>query len=128
MVRWQILSLLLLLLTIPQALRFDQDTGENCSERATAQDCSKDKVTYFQCPITCAHALEPKSGAAATSSGPMDDEAFYELKVTDTKGKTISFENYQGYVTVIATIPLLEGKREQQQHTSQMTMTTISYM
>ena len=114
MARWQILSLLLLLIVVARtvsAFRFDQDTGENCSER-TAQDCSRNKATFFECPIACAHALEPKSGDAATSSGRMDDEAFYDLKATDAKGKIIPFENYQGYVTVIATIPLLEGTYE----------------
>jgi hypothetical protein len=104
MVRWQILSLLI---ALASAFRFDQDTGENCSERT--QDCSRDKATYFECPITCAHALEPKSGA--TSSGHLDDEAFYNLEATDARGKTIRFENYEGYVTVIAAIPLLEGKK-----------------
>lgn len=109
--QWQVLRSLLLLLLLAVAVavsgfRFDQDTGENCKERSI-QECSTDKITYFQCPITCAKALEPESGAS--SSGSLDDEAFYELQAQDVNGNTIQFEKFQGYVTVIAAIPLLKG-------------------
>jgi hypothetical protein len=103
--KWQVLSLLLAVAAVAWGFRFDHDTGQNCKERT--QDCSTDKTTYFQCPITCAKALEPESGA--TSSGPLNDEAFYDLQAKDANGKTVNFEKFEGYVTVIAAIPLLKG-------------------
>jgi hypothetical protein len=106
---WQVRLLLLFALAYTLGFRFDQDTGENCTDRT--RDCSTDKTTYFECPITCAKALEPESGDT-TSSGPLDDEAFYDLQAKDANGNTINFEKFQGYVTVIAAIPLLQGKTD----------------
>jgi hypothetical protein len=31
-----------------------------------------------------------------SSSGRLDDEAFYQLEVTDVNGRSIDFEDYEG--------------------------------
>ena len=98
---------LLLLFSIASPYAFDHDTAQDCAERTN--DCSTDKITFFECPITCAQALEPAAESRA-SSGRLDDEAFYQLQATDVHGKKIHFENYEGYVTVIAAVPSQPGK------------------
>jgi hypothetical protein len=49
--------------------------------------------------------LQPENESQRSSSGLLNDEAFYELQATDVNGKNINFENYEGYVTVIAALP-----------------------
>lgn len=95
-------------LMLVASFAFDHDTADNCLDRI--QDCTTTSNAFFECPITCAKALEPPAESRA-SSGSLDDEAFYDLKAINTKGKTFRFENLEGYVTVIAAVPLLPGKR-----------------
>lgn len=49
--------------------------------------------------------MQPENESQRSSSGLLNDEAFYELQATDVNGKNINFENYEGYVTVIAALP-----------------------
>lgn len=102
-----ILAASLLALPCIMASSFDHDTASDCDTRT--KDCVKDLNTFLQCPITCAKALEPSAESRA-SSGTIDDEAFYQLQATDMNGKTIDFENYEGYVTVIAALPKQQGE------------------
>lgn len=88
------------------AFAFDHDTGVNCDEYSS-NECETNKEIFFHCPISCAQALEPTS--QHSSSGRLDDEAFYQLKATDVNGKSIDFENYEGYITVIAALPKQAG-------------------
>lgn len=107
----RLLALVLLMLVPPSrsfSFAFDHDTVSDCAERT--EDCEKDKIKFFQCPIACAKALEPPDESRRASSGLLHDEAFYELQATDVNGKTIHFENYEGYVTVIAALPRKQGE------------------
>lgn len=89
--------------TSASSFAFDHDTAADCADRV--KNCEKDKTTFFACPITCAKYLQPENESQRSSSGLLNDEAFYELQATDVNGKNINFENYEGYVTVIAALP-----------------------
>jgi len=102
-----ILAALLLPCYFASAYTFDHDTAQDCADRT--KDCEKDKTTFFECPITCAQALEPPTESRA-SSGTLVDEDFYALQATDVNGKKIDFENYEGYITVIAALPKQKGE------------------
>lgn len=98
---------LLLLPRFASPHAFEHDTADDCAEQV--QDCASDINVFRQCPISCAKHLEPPSEGARESAGNMNDEDFYTLQATDINGRRIDFENYEGYVTVIAALPKQKG-------------------
>jgi Glutathione peroxidase len=88
---------------------WDKDTAEDCEERATAGRCFKDSTTFYQCPVTCSKDLRIPDEAYMKQGETDDGEAFWELEVTMTNGKKMSFERYEGYVVLIVVMPLMPG-------------------
>jgi hypothetical protein len=78
----------------------------DCSDRI--DNCVKDETTFFDCPLACAKALEPPTDRLA--SGPLDEETFSNMEAVTIDGRNIHFENLEGYVTVVAALPLLPGE------------------
>ena len=83
---------------------FDMDTRDDCLQQ-TKEACLSDPDLYFQCAMTCSQHtfVEGYIGEA------QDPEEVFGLQVTTAEGKKISLEDYEGYVTLFAVVPLLPG-------------------
>jgi len=107
---------------------FDNDTSEDCGEIARAGKCVQDAETFSKCGLSCSKFYDPgnvgvdsyetlgfeqdeksyKLQGDVTNTAELDD--FYELEIKLAKnGKTMSFDDFDGMVTVIAVVPLIPG-------------------
>ena len=82
---------------------FDKDQREDCAHLKLK--CNKDEHVWLACPHTCTLFLEQEGGMARA----VDPESFYQLQFTTHDGKTFDLEDYEGYVTLFAAVPLLPG-------------------
>ena len=86
---------------------WDRDSAEDCEERLEAGRCFNDPTTFYQCPVTCTKEINDagpfKSGETETA------DLFWDLEVSLSGAKKMSFERFEGYVTLIAVVPLTEG-------------------
>lgn len=99
-----VLVLLLIVATIGGtfAFQYKKDSSDDCSDWGQVE-CQTSPTLWFQCPITCSKSLEVEGSMAEIHDDP---EAFFQLTVTKAEdGKTLSLENYEGYVTVFAVVP-----------------------
>jgi hypothetical protein len=95
------LALNLLLLNIHQTegFKFHQDTG-SCDDLSD-DVCIQETRVFFECPITCSKLLE-RPGSIARMEGE-----FFDQSVTRQDGKRMSLEDFEGYVTLYAILPLV---------------------
>lgn len=107
MIRMTILLLLLLFMhyqtaaaSTPSAISFDKDLDDNCADKIAA--CLADPDLWNTCAISCAKSLDPPR---AIDFHTFKDDEFFDLTATDVHGHEIRFENYDGYVTLVATVP-----------------------
>lgn len=87
------------------AFKYQHDADKSCSEHSV-EECVTDEALWFKCPSTCS-ALLAKTGSMREVHG--DPEAFYELQVTKENGNTLELEDFEGYITLYAVVPLLPG-------------------
>eukprot|EP00980_Cylindrotheca_fusiformis_P002912 scaffold675_cov103-Cylindrotheca_fusiformis.AAC.23 len=93
---------IILLVSPTEGFHFKQDTG-NCSDITEEKDCIQDKNVFFDCPHTCSTLLQMPG-----SIGRMEDSAFFDQSVTrQDNGKRLSLEDFEGYVTLYAILPLV---------------------
>lgn len=86
---------------------WDKDTLENCEERKNAGRCFKDTTTFYQCPLTCSEDIQD---AGFITQGEADDaELFWELELSMPGSKKLTFDRFEGYVTLAVVIPLMPG-------------------
>jgi hypothetical protein len=94
--------------TTTEAFQYQQDTYEHCEEEVAA--CTKSPTFWYQCPITCSKALALEVSIFEVKEG--DPEDLYRLQVTkhehDGTSK-LELEDFEGYVTMYAVLPLLPG-------------------
>lgn len=88
------------------------DTGSDCEERALRGECKRNpEVMLKECAVTC-----ERVGAVRriqVEKVPDGEPTFYDLgKVIDAKGKEHSLRQYEGYVTIVVTIPRICGLTE----------------
>ena len=82
---------------------FDKDKRDDC--HSIVDRCSIDQNIWAECPHSCTLSLE-QQGSMNESTNP---ESFFELEFTTHQGKTFDLEDYQGYVTIFAVVPLMHG-------------------
>jgi len=90
---------------VAHAYLLDHATASDCADRVDT--CRSSDHTFLECPETCAASLD--GGFQPIGLPPGDWDNFYQLEATMANGKTLSFERFDGYVTVLAAIPLLPG-------------------
>lgn len=85
---------------------FDTDIRKDC--RAILMHCQSEVFShvYLQCPALCTKYLE-QEGMKGTPDNP---EGLWDVNTLRTyQGKRIDADRFEGYVTVIAILPLLPG-------------------
>ena len=108
-----LLSLLVVLLVIllpPHVggtFQWDKDSRSDCEQREEAGQCIQDTVTFYQCPTSCTSKL--KFAGMRTQGEASDPEDFFELSNPLPNNKKLTFDRFEGYVTMITVIPLLPG-------------------
>ena len=102
-----VILLLLILTYAAVSNKFDSDTGENCDQKAAKELCTTTPDTYFECPITCARRVRPER--AAWGGFDSSDSPFYQFRWRDYQGKRVNFEDFDGEIVIVATIPMLPG-------------------
>lgn len=114
MIRLILALLALSLLSIAPAYayeaKYDKDVGSDCADRV--DDCLEDEETFYDCSTTCRLHLQNIMGRenrTRFSGSPRDPDAFYDLQVETKGGSTMSLERFEGFMVVIAAIPLLSG-------------------
>jgi hypothetical protein len=85
------------------ASTIDEDKRDDCHN--VMDKCTTDKDIWAECPQSCTLSLE-LLGSMNESTNP---EGFFELEFTTHQGKTFDLEDYQGYVTIFAVVPLMHG-------------------
>jgi hypothetical protein len=93
------LGLFLVIIHQTEAFKFHQDTG-SCDD-LTDDVCIQETSAFFECPITCSKLLD-REGSIARMEGE-----FFDQSVTGQDGKRISLEDFEGYVTLYAILPLV---------------------
>lgn len=93
-------------------VKFDKDVGSNCADRV--DDCllaEDHEETFYDCSKTCRLHLQKILGRNRTrfSGSPRDPDEFYDLQVESKGGSRMNLERFEGFVVVIAAIPLLSG-------------------
>ena len=88
------------------------DTGSDCEERALRGECKRNpEVMLKECAVTC-----ERLGAVRRIQVEKVQEGeptLYNLgHVVDAKGKDHSLRQYEGYVTIVVTIPRICGLTE----------------
>jgi hypothetical protein len=104
--------LLLLLVVVLSPLvggtfQWDKDSLLDCHQREEAGQCTQDGVTFYQCPISCTSKL--RFAGMRTHGEANDPEDFFELSTPLVNGKKLTFDRFEGYVTMIIVIPLVPG-------------------
>ncbi len=107
----------LLLLPASLAFHFDEDTGSNCPERATAGDCVKDSITFYECAHSCTKHYHREFNPEEQSDGHVDfPDYFYSLDMplagqdpNAKKKKVVHFDRFEDYIVVVAVVPLVPG-------------------
>jgi hypothetical protein len=89
------------------AFQYQKDTDDNCTERQV-EDCTKSETVWFQCPITCSNHLF-REGTMKEVPVDEDPEDFFQMQVTKQNGNTLELQDFEGYVTLYAVIPLMPG-------------------
>ena len=82
----------------------DRDTAGDCTKRVG--ECRTSDETFLECPQTCANHLD---GGLMVQGYVPEKDAFYNLEAKSSKGDVVDFERFDGYVTVIAALPLMPG-------------------
>ncbi|KAG7362214.1 hypothetical protein IV203_025880 [Nitzschia inconspicua] len=85
---------------------FDKDIRDDC--RGLLVHCQSDIFAhvFLQCPATCTQFLQ-EEGMKGTARNP---DALYDVGTLRTyQGKRIDSDRFEGYVLVVAIIPLLPG-------------------
>lgn len=80
-----------------------KDKRDDC--HTMTDKCTTDKEMWANCPHSCTLSLE----LIGSMNKSTDAEAFFELEFTTHQGKTFDLEDYQGYVTMFAVVPLMHG-------------------
>jgi hypothetical protein len=86
---------------------FDTDIRNDC--RSILKHCQSDIFShaYLQCPAMCTKYLEEEGMKGAAHDNP---EALWDVGTLRTyQGKRIEADRFEGYVTVIAILPMLPG-------------------
>jgi hypothetical protein len=83
------------------ASTFGKDKRDDC--HTIVDECTNKKI-WAECSHSCTIILE-QVGSMSKST----NEDFFELEFTTHQGKTFDLEDYQGYVTVFAVVPLMHG-------------------
>lgn len=94
-------SMLLSLLLLLPFLALSTSELENCGELANQTSCLT-KV-FVACPTTCATLLRPAQ--FSVGGRPRGASDFYDLQVKDVHKETISFEKYEGTLTLVLALP-----------------------
>lgn len=82
-----------------KAFNYHLDTG-SCGD-VTDDECIQEGITFFNCPITCSKLLERPGSIARMDGG------FFDQFVTQHDGERLSLEDFEGYVTLYAILPLV---------------------
>jgi hypothetical protein len=85
------------------ASTFDKDKRDDC--RSIVDECTNDKEIWAECSHSCTEYLE-QVGTMNKSANP---EVFFQQEFTNHEGKRFDLEDYQGYITIIALVPLMHG-------------------
>ncbi|KAL3942506.1 MAG: hypothetical protein SGBAC_003318 [Bacillariaceae sp.] len=86
-------------------INFKRDmVGDDCKD-LTEEACIRESLTIQKCPIACSDLLE-QSGSIARPPAS-DDGEIYQQVVTKADGTTMTLEEYEGYITLFAVIPLV---------------------
>jgi hypothetical protein len=86
---------------------FDKDIREDC--RSLLVHCQSDLFAhvYLQCPASCTRYLHEEGMIGTAHENP---DALYEVGTLRTyQGKRVETDRFEGYVTVLAVVPLLPG-------------------
>ena len=97
--------------------QWDQDTLDDCEARALSGQCILDDTTFYQCPVSCRQTID---FAGDRTQGEIEDgseDDLFELATPLPPGggeggnnnKLLSWDRFEGYVTLVAVIPLLPG-------------------
>lgn len=84
---------------------FDADTAKDCAERVS--ECRTSPTTFFECSETCPKSLQPTIPPSPGKA--FQEDLFYDFTATKANGKTIDFEQFDGYVTLLVVLPMIEG-------------------
>jgi len=95
-----------ILTPVSATFTWDHDSREDCEERKN--QCTLDAVTYYQCPVTCSSGLKV-SGSPPSGVVTSDPDDIYELSTPLPNGKTLSWDRFEGSITLVVVIPLLPG-------------------
>jgi len=95
-----------------KAAQESMDTGSNCEERAARGECKLNPGEMLKtCAATCERMGEVRK--IQLEKVPDGKPTFYELgKVVDVRGKEHTLRQYEGYVTIVVTIPRICGLTE----------------
>lgn len=87
---------------------FDTDIRDDC--QSILSHCQSDMFAhvYLQCPLSCSNFLQ-EEGMVGTTQFNDNQDALYVGTLRTYKGKRIDADRFEGYVLVVATIPLLPG-------------------
>ena len=85
---------------------YDKDTRDDCQKITQHEECTTTPDVYFQCPVTCTKRTELIGYAGEV---PDPEEELYSLTIQTAKGSILSLEDFYGYVTLYAVVPLLPG-------------------
>ena len=89
--------------TTVQSFQYDMDTRDDCSEQVSG--CKSDPDIFFECPYSCTQELY----LTGLLGSDQDREFFNQPPMQLASGRTIEFEDLDGYVTVFAIVPLYPG-------------------
>lgn len=87
--------------------QFDVDKLDDCKEREAAGKCTADSTTFFQCPIACTENL--KSAGMRTQGEAHEPDDFFQLEVPISSTQKLSFDRFEGYITLVVVLPLVPG-------------------
>ena len=99
------LLLLVVASVLASSYRLDRDTAADCEGRI--ESCRTSDTTFLECPLTCATSLD--GGLMVQGVAPREIAEFFKMGAKSANGKTVDFERFDGYVTLIAALPLMPG-------------------
>lgn len=94
---------------VSATFQWDQDTLDDCEARALSGQCTLDDTTFYQCPKTCKKDIESPGDRTQGEIEDGKEDDLFELFTPMPGNKMMEWDRFEGYVTLVAVIPLLPG-------------------
>ena len=94
---------------VSATFQWDQDTLDDCEARALSGQCTLDDTTFYQCPKTCKKGIESPGDRTQGEVEDGHEDELFELSTPLPGNKMLEWDRFEGYVTLVAVIPLLPG-------------------